>query len=71
MKGKKMKCPNCEGNRLLWDSYYVTTIPTVGMYVPEPKIILACEECSETVRSVDLDGVAKFLNDMMKGPMPS
>jgi hypothetical protein len=61
-------CPNCGSDRVQWDSWFTTTIPTTGNYIPFPKLILVCEECSETIRSVDLDGVAKFLNEMMKGP---
>lgn len=57
------KCPLCDGQKLAWDSYQVTTIPPTGSTVPAPKLILCCEECSQTVESVCLDDVAVFLTE--------
>lgn len=57
-----MKCPNCDSIKLSWDSYQVTTIPPIGSSIPAPKLVLGCDECSETVKSVDLDAIADLLN---------
>jgi hypothetical protein len=59
-----MKCPNCDSNDVMWDTYFVVTIPPIGSYIPRPKFVLGCNSCSETLQTIDLDDVAEFLNSI-------
>lgn len=59
-----MTCPNCGSQSLLWDTYLVTTIPPVGNYIPRPKFLLVCNDCSETLQTIELDAVADYLNSI-------
>ena len=59
-----MRCPNCNSIKLSWDSFEITTVPPTGNTIAAPKMVLGCDECSETVKTIDLGTVANLMNNL-------
>lgn len=63
----KEACPNCESTLLSWSPVMLASAPIatnrLGLADVHADFVLGCEECSETIRSVSAEAVAKAISE--------
>jgi hypothetical protein len=64
------RCSNCQSEGLEWGSYVQLVAAGMGPDKAKPIFTLGCVDCSETLRVVDAEDVATWMNKQMSTATP-
>jgi hypothetical protein len=64
------RCSNCQSEGLEWGSYVQLVAAGMGPDKAKPIFALGCVDCSETLRVVDAEDVATWMNKQMSTATP-